>query len=141
MFPKSFIWSFTSTGIVTGLIVAILFIITGCHLIDPNQVILDKDGKVVYVPDGNPSGMIQLPDIGNPTGNYLFASTVAALYGALGYWVRKVKMNGTQENVRLQERITRLETQRLAMPITTTTPVMTPEQIMEQLVKLLPKNE
>lgn len=135
MFSKKFNLSFTALGLLIGLTVSIFIINSGCHQLGPDNVILDSAGNVVYVPDGKPGGMVQIPDIGSATGNYALASIAAAFYGALGYWVRRVKKNGTAATAGISKRLDQVERKTASIP--EPAPPTTTQVSMADLVDLL----
>lgn len=71
--------------------------------------IVDPQGNVIYPGAGTDPRTKVIPSTGNATRDGIIYAFAAAAYGALGYYTRKVKLNGRTEAAALQTRISDLE--------------------------------
>ena len=126
---------FPILGIFLGLATAVL--LTSCAEwkdLDTIQIV-DAQGKTVYAPPGEVKKIVQIPSTGNPNVDYTVASVAAAVYGALGYWIRRVKKNGSAATAEISERLKKVENKTALLPAPT--PPTTTQISMSDLVDLL----
>ena len=126
---------FIITGILLG--IATMFSLVSCAAwqdLDSTQVI-DAQGNVVYTPPGEVQKIVQIPGTGNPKVDAIAASVAAAVYGALGFWIRRVKKNGSAATDKLTTRLDQIECKTASMPMPV--PATTTQISMADLVDLL----
>jgi len=73
--------------------------------------VLDSDGRVITEGSGANPPTYTIPSSGLDQVDAVVYGLAAAAYGAIGYYVRKVKKNGTAEASKLQAEITGLQEQ------------------------------
>ena len=126
---------FIITGILLG--IATTLSLVSCATwkdLDDTQII-DAQGNIVYTPPGEIKKIMQVPATGNPTVDYAVALVAATVYGALGFWIRKVKKNGTIAMDDVTKRLNAIE--KRAEPVTIPTPRETIQISTSDLVDLL----
>ena len=101
--------TFLAFGLVL-LVFVIGSIVGGCFPADPATTrIVDAQGNVVYNPAGPPDRTVVVPPTGKQELDYILAAIAAGVYGAMGYWIRRVKVNGTATSADLAKRLEALE--------------------------------
>ena len=109
MISKKLEVSFIVFGVLFGFAFSAV-LLNGCGKFDPETTrIIDAQGKQIYEPPNPPKETYQIPPTGNTNLDYILATAAAAIYGAMGYGIRRVKKNGQKENSLLDKRIVALE--------------------------------
>lgn len=89
---------------------SIIILTWGCLPADLARTrVVDARGDVVHEPPLEPKQILHLPPTGRDSLDYVVASAFAAAYGAFGYWIRRVKINGAEQLLNLQTRVKDLE--------------------------------
>ena len=135
MGTKSIDVVYVVVGVIMGMVT--VFALVSCTFPGNPETtqIIGPEGKPVYNPPGPVERIVQLPSTGDARVDYIAASVAAAVYGALGYWIRRVKKNGTAATTELSDRLSTVEKKTASLPIPS--PPTTTQISMADLVDLL----
>ncbi len=109
MYSKRIDVLFVVGGIVLGFY-SMLFVVS-CAIpgVGPPTRVIDASGKVVYEPTEPAQQVVQVPSTGSSGLDYALATMAAAVYGAMGYYIRRTKVNGAKTTTALDRRLKRIE--------------------------------